>query len=190
MKFEPKEMERRIIPARAGFTSPAPSTRPTPTDHPRSRGVYNVNNGPLRALEGSSPLARGLPAHLRLGAQGDGIIPARAGFTRRRASSKAPRPDHPRSRGVYRGVKKKVLNPGGSSPLARGLPPPPGGAARPHRIIPARAGFTARRSSPARARWDHPRSRGVYVVVNAPHKAVDGSSPLARGLHPRRSSSR
>ena len=30
----------RIIPARAEFTSPCPSARPSSWDHPRSRGVY------------------------------------------------------------------------------------------------------------------------------------------------------
>ena len=32
----------RIIPARAGFTSPTPCPGPAPRDHPRSRGVYSA----------------------------------------------------------------------------------------------------------------------------------------------------
>ena len=73
----------------------------------------------------------------------------------------------------------------GSSPLARGLQTQPG---RPHpraRIIPARAGFTARtphRSTPVP---DHPRSRGVYSQPGSPTVCVSGSSPLARGLRRR-----
>ena len=35
-------------------------------------------------IPGSSPLARGLPVHELLVARDHGIIPARAGFTRRR----------------------------------------------------------------------------------------------------------
>ena len=31
---------------------------------------------------------------------------------------------------------------------------------------------------------DHPRSRGVYCLVPAVAEVRDGSSPLARGLHP------
>ena len=50
------------------------------------------------------------------------------------------------------------------------------------RIIPARAGFTRR----ARPRWwrsqDHPRSRGVYVLLTGQTDKPIGSSPLARGL--------
>ena len=93
-----------IIPARAGFTH-FPSPRPQPgRDHPRSRGVYRrcLFRGAYRAriiparagftkwtqdlcnhFGGSSPLARGLLlllAHIRVIL---GIIPARAGFTRK-----------------------------------------------------------------------------------------------------------
>ena len=50
----------RIIPARAGFTeSPGLSVMPL-VDHPRSRGVYPVNQLKTLSLSGSSPLARGL----------------------------------------------------------------------------------------------------------------------------------
>ena len=70
-----------IIPARAGFTPT--TTRPTLTqrDHPRSRGVYSVFYFDTLLELGSSPLARGLRLVLAVGAGGDGIIPARAGFT-------------------------------------------------------------------------------------------------------------
>ena len=34
------ELERRIIPARAGFTHPLPERECGEEDHPRSRGVY------------------------------------------------------------------------------------------------------------------------------------------------------
>ena len=111
----------RIIPARAGFTSPAPVVVPSPSDHPRSRGVYtpSCRIGTLRS--GSSPLARGL--HDRLPAQGaqDRIIPARAGFTlHERPHFSHPR-DHPRSRGVYDPHWEHGIVAEGSSPLARGL---------------------------------------------------------------------
>ena len=114
----------RIIPARAGFTSP---TQPNPTsgpDHPRSRGVYTL-----------IPRERGCAR----------IIPARAGFTNPENRAAAGRTDHPRSRGVYKLLIPLPVRAEGSSPLARGLH-----LARPaddllHRIIPARAGFTVRR---------------------------------------------
>ena len=93
---------RRIIPARAGFTSSSRTRHGAEMDHPRSRGVYEYDVQRLVDKAGSSPLARGLlwksnprPALLW-------IIPARAGFT-------------PIS------IRRRT-GPSGSSPLARGLP--------------------------------------------------------------------
>ena len=171
-----------IIPARAGFTPPAPTPARRSRDHPRSRGVYpripcHRLGGPdhprsrgvywstpssSSATGGSSPLARGL-----LGAVIGveilvRIIPARAGFTRSSSSPRVPATDHPRSRGVYSiRLQASSMNIG-SSPLARGLL----GELRDNvpvvGIIPARAGFTRPRlHRPQRGR-DHPRSRGVY----------------------------
>ena len=50
----------RIIPARAGFTLMTSWTRPSSTDHPRSRGVYVPYRPRMSSQAGSSPLARGL----------------------------------------------------------------------------------------------------------------------------------
>ena len=50
------------------------------------------------------------------------------------------------------------------------------------RIIPARAGFTLADEAEYQWRWDHPRSRGVYVDAGPRSGLVVGSSPLARGL--------
>ena len=54
----------------------------------------------------------------------------------------------------------------------------------PGRIIPARAGFTGRRSARASGCTDHPRSRGVYLLSPRSGVFPTGSSPLARGLQP------
>ena len=110
-----------IIPARAGFTDPAVPRRRRRQDHPRSRGVYASALASLSSGSGSSPLARGLPPTPPPHGAGDGIIPARAGFTGSwwfRGSSFG---DHPRSRGVYRNPPRSVFSITGSSPLARGL---------------------------------------------------------------------
>ena len=70
----------RIIPARAGFTLSCRSWSRSSRDHPRSRGVYAPASATtmrsrgvyvmvsvaVMASSGSSPLARGLPAHGRL----------------------------------------------------------------------------------------------------------------------------
>ncbi len=71
----------RIIPARAGFTPRKPRGSARCGDHPRSRGVYYSPATPATPALGSSPLARGLLLHPKLGCYDGGIIPARAGFT-------------------------------------------------------------------------------------------------------------
>ena len=134
-----------IIPARAGFTCMAVSA--------------------MALNHGSSPLARGLPGvPLHVG-RGHGIIPARAGFTRDGRRRRPWRADHPRSRGVYEALASGPYQGPGSSPLARGLPFEAAFAKADTRIIPARAGFTKGRADLVPREEDHPRSRGVYVVV-------------------------
>ena len=175
----------RIIPARAGFTAPTGRPHGGSRDHPRSRGVYLLAVVEFDVGGGSSPLARGLPAPLA-------------------ADRPAPL-DHPRSRGVYPPADRVADHDAGSSPLARGLPefgriaarfggssplarglPELARAERPAvGIIPARAGFTARRRCPRRRPRDHPRSRGVYRPEIWGGARSAGSSPLARGLRER-----
>ena len=154
--------DRRIIPARAGFTPPAGSPETSARDHPRSRGVY-----------------RERPPG---GEVGLGIIPARAGFTSSPSTPAASTRDHPRSRGVYGLPVLDAVPRGGSSPLARGLRRCCHRRPMRRRIIPARAGFTARRFLPVPACRDHPRSRGVYWSRRPMAAPRLGSSPLARGL--------
>ena len=151
-----------IIPARAGFTGTIPTSTRRAADHPRSRGVYSAASGRRSRAPGSSPLARGLRRRRRLCGDGGGIIPARAGFTRLVLWSCWWVRDHPRSRGVYQGLRSQPVGSEGSSPLARGLRALPVPRVLLGGIIPARAGFTAE-------------SRGN-------HAGASGSSPLARGL--------
>ena len=134
--------ERGIIPARAGFTPEDDKAIGGDRDHPRSRGVYRGRRRADHHRPGSSPLARGLLLHLCNAARSGGIIPARAGFTRASVGSGATRPDHPRSRGVYRREPVPDDWDLGSSPLARGLRVGPRAWAQHGGIIPARAGFT------------------------------------------------
>ena len=133
---------RRIIPARAGFTSGGTCRRCNGRDHPRSRGVYAAETAATAMTQGSSPLARGLLADDGAGGGVVRIIPARAGFTCAPPPSRRPRGDHPRSRGVYDSVSVISVGGEGSSPLARGLPAEHLRRDGPERIIPARAGFT------------------------------------------------
>ena len=152
-----------IIPARAGFTQQPAGTGHPQGDHPRSRGVYVFASGSAKKCPGSSPLARGLlclvqhacqpgggssplarglPVPGHAGERGVRIIPARAGFTTAGASHPHRRPDHPRSRGVYRVEHSEVRSGCGSSPLARGLHGDSETTQKGPGIIPARAGFT------------------------------------------------
>ena len=171
-----------IIPARAGFTARQPSRCRQSPDHPRSRGVYRYRGRSGLVLAGSSPLARGLQPEVSEDCRQPGIIPARAGFTRRLSSRRTTTRDHPRSRGVYLRLPPPGTGGAGSSPLARGLPTHSPDRRRIPGIIPARAGFTRIRSRRYLGRWDHPRSRGVYIHACFSSIKEWGSSPLARGL--------
>ena len=172
----------RIIPARAGFTPRGWRRRAGSRDHPRSRGVYPTSLRRPASPAGSSPLARGLRRVRRASRTRRRIIPARAGFTRRRIWLRPRAWDHPRSRGVYSLTSSLTPSRTGSSPLARGLHCAPLRRRPGRRIIPARAGFT-RISSRSPPSWrDHPRSRGVYICSRSSASILIGSSPLARGL--------
>ena len=153
-----------------------------PRDHPRSRGVYAHLKRTRPDGYGSSPLVRGLLVMACASRSARGIIPARVGFTVGILYASIWRRDHPRSRGVYSIDEEMASETVGSSPLARGLLVRPESVNADDRIIPARAGFTGRGSSPRRRARDHPRSRGVYRRVPSIAPRVRGSSPLARGL--------
>ena len=177
-----RRLRARIIPARAGFTTPPCRRRWRRRDHPRSRGVYPSGPGSGPSRRGSSPLARGLPLMPAHGVGASRIIPARAGFTLGRWFWAARRGDHPRSRGVYAGRRETTIGTRGSSPLARGLRSRARALIRPIRIIPARAGFTIHSGTRPTGPPDHPRSRGVYRPGPIHPRGAGGSSPLARGL--------
>ena len=171
-----------IIPARAGFTRPRGGAGAAAEDHPRSRGVYSVKEIAAKPINGSSPLARGLPRLGRLRRITIGIIPARAGFTASVSVSGSRPRDHPRSRGVYKSTPNMDSILLGSSPLARGLHAECGYQYGTDRIIPARAGFTRLDPYYGDQSGDHPRSRGVYSEEKLKSRTENGSSPLARGL--------
>ena len=171
-----------IIPARAGFTLTPATSASSPRDHPRSRGVYHSSASGGHGVSGSSPLARGLQNQARNSTCPGGIIPARAGFTSEPGARDRLTPDHPRSRGVYRGRVSRGGGASGSSPLARGLLSMENRTAIERRIIPARAGFTPPGCTSPRTPTDHPRSRGVYIAALVMVVMVVGSSPLPRGL--------
>ena len=176
----------RIIPALAGNTrADAEAVRPG-GDHPRSRGEYDDEAGDYIPHDGSSPLSRGIRPAPGRSRSGTGIIPALAGNTRRRAGRRSREPDHPRSRGEYRSVLSARHCDHGSSPLSRGiLVLRVQGGAVPG-IIPALAGNTVSEIVASIRQPDHPRSRGEYPHEPEPVLSDVGSSPLSRGIRPRR----
>ena len=117
-------------------------------------------------MRGSSPLARGLRARRSGQPSSRGIIPARAGFTATVRAAGLSRRDHPRSRGVYKARPPYAGRALGSSPLARGLlPARPGDGLPALGSSPLARGLRRQRPCSCRPGRDHPRSRGVYVVV-------------------------
>ena len=152
----------RIIPAHAGFTQAHGIVDFEPKDHPRTRGVYAPSGDPHPHPRGSSPHTRGLRSQWRSSPSPARIIPAHAGFT-----SSPPAPTSPRC---------------GSSPHTRGLLGSRLVSSESLRIIPAHAGFTPSPRSHPTSSPDHPRTRGVYLVMGDVMGDPAGSSPHTRGL--------
>ena len=171
----------RIIPACAGSTKGSSIQGSTTEDHPRVRGVNWKPATPFTWPPGSSPRARGQPGVPCVGRQAQGIIPACAGSTGGSPRCTASARDHPRVRGVNVGSAAWHAEQTGSSPRARGQPPPP----RPHgarsRIIPACAGSTITRRTRRSGGPDHPRVRGVNVASLTRTHQIPGIIPACAG---------
>ena len=72
----------RLIPARAGNTTPSNGTPPPGAAHPRSRGEHKATMLVAAAHTGSSPLARGTRGRDPRRQMRNRLIPARAGNTK------------------------------------------------------------------------------------------------------------
>ena len=174
--------DRRIIPALAGNTTPPSALPCAPPDHPRSRGEYGGLHLLRHLWVGSSPLSRGILVHHQPEDRFDGIIPALAGNTMSRSTTRRQKRDHPRSRGEYGTGFAAKQSRSGSSPLSRGILHCCIYGAVDGGIIPALAGNTRSCGRPLSSAWDHPRSRGEYVISVAVAMIDSGSSPLSRGI--------
>ena len=91
----------RIIPALAGNTMAMGDARCLLTDHPRSRGEYQLNHYLGKLQTGSSPLSRGIRRARAGKLPIRRIIPALAGNTDQENRGTKIWEDHPRSRGEY-----------------------------------------------------------------------------------------
>ena len=170
-----------LIPARAGKTSlPEPEFMPL-VAHPRACGENHNRPGTGADAWGSSPRVRGK----RDGRADDGdlprLIPARAGKTWTSAPPRRRSPAHPRACGEN-GVRRVLhRDPPGSSPRVRGKRPVAHRERGGQRLIPARAGKTARASGPPPRPPAHPRACGENPVLSGTMPVNAGSSPRVRG---------
>ena len=177
-----REIYRRgLIPARAGTTPLALSEDSPHGAHPRSRGDHRCGPVWWWRYAGSSPLARGPRALVFFRVPRPGLIPARAGTTRRCTIARLSVRAHPRSRGDHAPPGTSPMQRLGSSPLARGPPHKWRRTTAPLGLIPARAGTTQRPRRPSAWPRAHPRSRGDHYDAENGTKSFAGSSPLARG---------
>ena len=153
---------RRIIPARAGQTKRPIWPKPRRTDHPRACGANQevlvlrasfldhpracganmIARRPVGVDIGSSPRVRGKPGGACACLALVRIIPARAGQTHAPYQDCRAHPDHPRACGANYVADTVMPSAIGSSPRVRGKRWREARAARPPRIIPARAGQT------------------------------------------------
>ena len=171
----------RLIPAHAGKTASHHGCGLLAPAHPRSRGENPSFSAIESAVFGSSPLTRGKRDRHPHPRRAVRLIPAHAGKTPSWRPPRLSPPAHPRSRGENaKNALKRPLTLG-SSPLTRGKPLGGGVRARSHRLIPAHAGKTPRRSRARRRSWAHPRSRGENEYFAASFDTQIGSSPLTRG---------
>ena len=130
---------------------------------------------------GSSPHARGKPLLMAALSASMGLIPACAGKTVEPLVGAGDVEAHPRMRGENWAVHSCAVHNLGSSPHARGKPPPPRSPKLPARLIPACAGKTEAISCHRRSAKAHPRMRGENTSRVKIVSRLRGSSPHARG---------
>ena len=172
---------RRLIPARAGKTSPGPRNGATSGAHPRAGG----ENLRIAALafrgHGSSPRGRGKLAERDGGGRGVGLIPARAGKTSGSQTRAGASRAHPRAGGENPGQMGAGIVGAGSSPRGRGKRYVSEDGLTNGRLIPARAGKTWNTGIRIVPSWAHPRAGGENEALAASDATDKGSSPRGRG---------
>src|SRR5271170_628971 len=142
-----------------GTKPPVPPHGRTPL---RKRGEHLVPRSMKPSTYGSSPRPRGTPRPLHTIRRRRRFIPASAGNTSPSVNLMAGGPVHPRERGEHLGGALSLNYGDGSSPRARGTPRRLLRLLRHRRFIPASAGNTSCRTSPADRRSVHPRERGEH----------------------------
>ena len=170
-----------LIPARAGKTCGGARSLFRRGAHPRACGE-NAQCSP-RGWDrcGSSPRVRGKPEPRDDRRGVGGLIPARAGKTRRTTLAPGPPGAHPRACGENAWLNSSAVISPGSSPRVRGKRRQDRARRCNLRLIPARAGKTLR--GPSTALWHpaHPRACGENRHECGDGEDLLGSSPRVRG---------
>ena len=173
--------DARLIPACAGKTPHPPIGARARRAHPRVCGENGARGGVVVLVAGSSPRVRGKPQVRQDRVRTRGLIPACAGKTPTRAAPTLRSPAHPRVCGENTVDVHAEASVRGSSPRVRGKP----GGRRAHRprgrLIPACAGKTCPRRSPAHGDPAHPRVCGENLPRPGQDQHPRGSSPRVRG---------
>ena len=172
-----------IIPAHAGNTNHLSRHVPPQRDHPRACGEHPCSRVVLSSPRGSSPRMRGTHEVGALPTSYAGIIPAHAGNTSTKSSSRSDSRDHPRACGEHK-INFHGRNPqGGSSPRMRGTRMRTRTGAYYPGIIPAHAGNTSWWGVVHLRARDHPRACGEHTSLPTVSFIAMGSSPRMRGTH-------
>ena len=145
------------------------------------RGEHGLRHWPAAPHTGSSPHARGTHTCRSHRGSTRRIIPACAGNTLRRRSSRPSRRDHPRMRGEHFQRFRVLVHDAGSSPHARGTHGVLDDGRVRRGIIPACAGNTHVTAAGIKRGRDHPRMRGEHKFLMVTISSYRGSSPHARG---------
>ena len=156
-------------------------------DHPRIRGEHERRPALLKLNRGSSPHTRGARHFIPGMDLNNGIIPAYAGSTIRRAACRCSKWDHPRIRGEHDLSRRLRLGATGSSPHTRGARRIPLLCSGWRRIIPAYAGSTFKACAPPSTTADHPRIRGEHFFTIQDTPLTNGIIPAYAGSTPRSS---
>ena len=172
---------QRLIPARAGKTSPMRWGPAPQTAHPRACGENPNPTGSTWYPPGSSPRVRGKPRDVDRAPQAARLIPARAGKTDHIILVVDTHWAHPRACGENTPFEALTLSSHGSSPRVRGKPLVGDDVRDRGRLIPARAGKTQWVSPARSAPAAHPRACGENQVPVEIPLEKDGSSPRVRG---------
>ena len=170
-----------LIPARAGKTGPGRRPVRRPWAHPRACGENRTRGVWESGFQGSSPRVRGKRCRGDDGADGSGLIPARAGKTPSRRASSSPPRAHPRACGENPRPPPEPPHGAGSSPRVRGKRAVAPEVRWPEGLIPARAGKTVWTADFQFEGEAHPRACGENLGVGGVHGSGEGSSPRVRG---------